>query len=74
MTVLTSKTWSHMKDNKHPELWWCMGGRLAGPLEEMTPSVIMMMMMMMWMHLEDLEDLVDLEVKKDPSLLMMGGS
>jgi hypothetical protein len=43
-----------MKDSKHPRPWWCMEGRLAGPLEEMTPSA--MTMMMMRMHLEDLED------------------
>jgi hypothetical protein len=58
-----------------------MEGRLAGHLEEMIPSVMMtwmmmMRMMMMRMHLEDLEDPedpVDLEVKMDFLLLMMGG-
>jgi hypothetical protein len=57
-----------------------MEGRLAGQLEEMIPSVMMMTwMMMMRMHLEDLEDpedpvdLEDLEVKMDFLLLMMGG-
>ena len=72
-----------MKDSNHLKLWWCMEGRLAGQLEEMIPSVMMMTwMMMMRMHLEDLEDLVDpedpvdledLEVKMDFLMLMMGG-
>jgi hypothetical protein len=66
-----------MKDSNHLKLWWCMEGRLAGHLEEMIPSVMMTwMMMMMRMHLEDPEDPedpVDLEVKMDFLLLMMGG-
>ena len=80
MTVLTSKTRNLMKDSNHPKLWWCMEGRLAGWLEETTPSAMMMMRRRRRMHLEDLEDLVDLEdledqeVKMDSSLLMMGGS
>ena len=79
--MLIFRTWNHTKNSKHLGLWWCMEGHLAGPLEEMT-SLAMMTRMMMWMHLEDLvdlddlvdlEDLRDQEVRKVPSLLMMGG-
>ena len=41
-----------MKDIKQPEHWLCMVGRHALPLEELTPSA----MIMMWMRLEDLVD------------------
>jgi len=77
MTVPISRMWNRTKDIKHPGLWWCTVGCLAGPLEERTPSA-----MMMWVHLEDLEDLEDLvdledlmdqEVRKVSLLLMMDG-